>query len=303
MDNIGVLIRKFSVPALFIIIGLGVLIFGFSSDQNGFFKFSAGMMLAAGVLSALFSLGKLRPIVVIGTGVLFGVVAALLLFYSYKTVSTTLTYEKDRTLCMEMAKQNLTDIRFLQKIHHEKTGKYINNWEDLVDFAKNGTMPQLISKGTVPSEKITSEERDYLYGDNRPIDNKMTEEEALRLSKWKEGPRYHELFEGFVRDTQQVRILTRKFRSKSYMENRIKNDLGSFDPEALPYIPFTDNKEKWDLKVKDSVTIGDLTGSAIYVGGSIPFGPFEDSKYRIVVEFGSKTLSTLDTEGSWEKDE
>lgn len=45
-----------------------------------------------------------------------------------------------------------------------------------------------------PSEKMTPAERDYLYGDNRPIDAQMTAEEAIRLSKWEEGPRYDEYF-------------------------------------------------------------------------------------------------------------
>lgn len=58
----------------------------------------------------------------------------------------------------------------------------------------------LISEGAVPACKITREEREYLYNDNRPIDRQMTEEEAIRLSKWKEGPRYDEYFKGFRRD-------------------------------------------------------------------------------------------------------
>ncbi|MFT6924243.1 MAG: hypothetical protein ACJA1C_003264 [Crocinitomicaceae bacterium] len=45
-----------------------------------------------------------------------------------------------------------------------------------------------------PHIKITPTERDYLYGDNRPIDSQMTAEEAIRLSQWKEGPRYDEYF-------------------------------------------------------------------------------------------------------------
>jgi len=299
MDNIGLFIRKYSIPVLFTIIGLVVLIYGISNGQNGAFLFSAGMILAAGVLSGLFSLGKLRPMVVMGIGLAFGLVAVLLIVMSYKGVSTTLKYQEDRALCTEMAKQNLSDIRFLQKLHKEQTGKYIDNWEDLIDYANNGTMPELIQKGNVPSEKITTEERDYLYGDNRPIDKNMTEEEAVKLSKWQEGPR-HSMFKGFVRDTNQVSIFKTKFENDAYVDSRKKSDIGTFSAADLPYIPFTNKKEKWDLTVKNNVKVGDVTDQALYVGKTIPFADFEGSKKRIKMFFGS--VATHDLEGSWEKD-
>ncbi len=300
MDNIGLLIRKYSVPVLFTVIGLGVLIYGISNNQNGTFLFSAGMILAAGILSGLFSLGKLRPIVIMGIGGVFGIVAVILIYLSYDGVSQTLKYQEDRGLCLEMAKQNLSDIRFLQKVHKEQTGKYIDNWEDLIDFANNGTMPELVSRGSVPSDKITPEERDYLYNDNRPIDKNMTEEEAIKLSKWKEGPRYQQLFSGFVRDTNQVSIYETKFRNAAYVDSRVKNDLPKFSAKDLPYIPFTNMKEKWDMKVVDSVNINDVIDQAIYVGGAIPFAENDGSKKMIEINFGSTT--SHDTEGSWEKD-
>ncbi len=59
------------------------------------------------------------------------------------------------------------------------------------------------TEGSLPSRKITSEECAYLYNDNRPIDKLMTEEEAIRLSKWEGNPR-HEEFEGFRRDFSEI---------------------------------------------------------------------------------------------------
>jgi hypothetical protein len=59
------------------------------------------------------------------------------------------------------------------------------------DFGINPSTPEII---VTPHVRITVAERDYLYGDNRPIDAQMTAEEAIRLSKWVEGPRYDEYF-------------------------------------------------------------------------------------------------------------
>lgn len=300
MNNLGVLVRKYSVPFIFIVVGLIILIVGLTNGQNNMFLLAAGMILIAGVLSALFSLGKLKPVVVMALGGVFGAIAVVLIILSITSVSTSVTYENNRDKAVEISKQNLTDIRFLQRIHKDKYGTYIDNWDDLIDFAKNGTMPYIDAQGTVPSKKINVEERDYLYGDDRAIDNKMTEEEALRLSKWKEGPRYEELFKDFVRDTNQVSILKTKFQNASYRENRKKSEIYAFAADSLPIIPFTGGREKWSLKTRDSVKVADIVGPTLRVEGKLPFAELEGTKEMIHMFFGS--LSTFDLEGSWEQD-
>lgn len=269
--------------------------------QEANFLLAAAMILMAGVLSTLFSLGKLRPTMIMIVGGIFGVVALFLFWMSYKGVSESVQYQRNRDKSIEMAKQNMMDIRFLQKVYKEKHGKYIDNWDDLIDFAENGTMPYPYSRGSVPAVRITPEERDYLYGDKRAIDNNMTEEEAYKLSKWEAGPRYKELFSDFVRDTLQVSILETKFENSSYVSNREKLELGPFNAELLPYIPFTNKKEKWKLQTRDSVKVGEEVGPALLVEGTLPFAEKEGSKRKIKFYFGS--LTTHELEGSWELEE
>jgi len=299
MNNLGLLVRKFSVPVIFTTVGLAVLIIGLLNGQGTLFQLAAAMILLAGILSMLFSLGKLKPIIVMVLGGIFGVVALLLLFFSFSEVGTTLEYQDNRAKSIEISKQNMMDIRFLQKVYREKHGTYIDNWDDLIDFAKNGTMPNVISKGTVPARRISLEEMEYLYNDGRAIDNNMTEDEALRLSKWPEGPNYNE-FKGFVRDTQQVSILKTKFQNPSYVKNRAKSEIYEFSADSLPVIPFTGGKEMWTLEVMDSVKIGESVGPTILVQGNLPFAEMEGSKKMIKVFFGS--LNTFELEGSWEQE-
>lgn len=45
----------------------------------------------------------------------------------------------------------------------------------------------------IPDRKITVAERDYLYNDNRAIDNNMSIQEYARLVQWEDGPNYKEL--------------------------------------------------------------------------------------------------------------
>jgi hypothetical protein len=269
--------------------------------QGTSFLLAAAMILMAGVLSALFSIGKLQPKMVMLVGGIFGVIALILFWFSIDTVSESLTYQNNRDKSLEQAKQNMIDIRFLQKVHKEKYGVYIDNWDDLIEFAQNGTMPYVYSRGTVPPDKITPEERDFLYGDDRPIDNKMTEDEAYLLSKWTEGPRYDSLFSDFVRDTLQVSIMDTKFKNSSYRLNRKKMEIGKFSADSLPYIPFTRGKKMWTLKTMDSIKIGEEVGPAVLVEGYLPFAKMEGSDRKIHVFFGS--LSTFDLEGSWEQED
>ena len=74
MNNIGLIVRKYSVPFLFTVIGLLVLIVGVMQGQQPNFLLAAAMILMAGILSTLFSLGKLRPTMVMIVGGIFGVV-------------------------------------------------------------------------------------------------------------------------------------------------------------------------------------------------------------------------------------
>lgn len=298
MNNLGLIIRKYSVPFLFTAVGLVVLIYGLMNEQGSSFLLASGMILVAGILSILFSLGKMKPSMVMLIGGVFGIVSIVLIVLSYNNVNDSIKYRENRARCQEIAKQNLIDIRFLQKIHRDKFGRYIDNWDDLVSFAKTGTMPLVISEGTVPSTKITVEERDYLYGDNRAIDNNMTEDEAYRLSKWSEGPRFDSLFAGFVRDTTQVSILKTKFMNPSYVRNRIKSNIYPFSADSLPIIPYT--KKQWMIQTRDSVQVGDTKGPALLIEGTLPFAELEGSEDKIKMSFGN--LTTFDLEGSWEKE-
>lgn len=299
INNLSLFFKKYFVPVVFLVIGILILILGVTNDQGAIFMFSSVLMLGAGAISILYSLGRLKPILVYSIGGIMGIIAIVSLYMSYESVAITEKYNNDSAFCFEKAKQNLMDISYIQKSYKEKNGVYLKTWEELVDYVKNGTVPNFVSEGVVPVGKITPEERDYLYGDNRPIDKSMTEEEAYRLSKWKEGPR-HDIFKGFVRDTIQVSMMTSKFKTRSYVDNRTKMGMGQFYPDSLPYIPFTNGKEKWKMEVKDSINFNDAVGPALFISGTLPFAKAQGSAHNIFMTLGN--LSTFEHTGSWEKE-
>jgi len=108
--------------------------------------------------------------------------------------------------------------------------------------------------GTQPERKITPEERNLIYGDKRPIDNLMTEEEAYILSKSANPPAD---VAGFVRDTNYIPVMEALFNSKRYIKERRK--LGGefdFDIDSLQYVPYSRNLATLDTA---SIQKGDLT--------------------------------------------
>ncbi len=295
-SNLSVLFKKYSVPVLFLMFGIMLMIIAMIKDQDGMFMLASVMMFIAGGLSTIYSSGNLKSTLVYIFGVMAALAGGYALLASWFSVKHTITYQDNFRQCEALSRQNLEDVRFIQKKYQEKNGKYLGSWEELIDFAANGTIPYVKSEGTVPGRRISIEERAFLYNDNRAIDNNMTEEEAYRLSMWTEGPNWENDFKGFVRDTQQVSLMKMKFMSKSYVTGRDKAGFYEFSPDSLPYIPFTNQKKKWTIETVDSIAIGDLVVPGIKISGRIPF-PGKDGKDKEIF-FGSLTSSDLT--GSWE---
>ena len=296
-SQLSVLLKKYSIPILLLVAGLIMLFLGMSKSQNGTFMLAAVMMLIAGGISVLYSSGKVKPMIVTLIGLAAGVIAVVILFISWKSVHDTNIYNKNYEKCKSLAKQNLEDIRYIQKAYAEANGVYLSDWPSLVEFTKTGTIPYVDAQGVVPKRTISPEERDYLYHDNRAIDNDMTEEEAYLLSKWTEGPNWAADFASFKRDTIQVSLLKTKFQSKSYAQNREKMGFYAFNPDSLPVIPYT--KNQWSIETKDSILVNDLKYPALYVSGKIPFAEIQ-GKNNDTEEMHFGSLTTPDLDGSWE---
>lgn len=278
-----------------------MLILGIKKSQDAIFMVAAFMMFVAGGLSIMYSSGKFKTGFLYAIGVVAGLAGVFTVAMSWKSVHDTTTYMDNYNKCKNIAKQNLQDIRYIQKAYAEKNGTYLKDWDQLVEFTKNGTIPYVDARGVVPNRKIDLAERDYLYKDNRPIDNTMSDVEAYRLSKWKEGPFWQRDFANFKRDTIQVSLLKTKFQSPAYKESRNKAGLYAFALDSLPVIPCTNGKTYWKLETKDSVQMGETKVPAIRVSGKIPYAKIK-GKDNDTEEMYFGTLSSNSTDGSWEEE-
>jgi len=292
-NSLSVLLKKFAVPAIFIALGLAVLVFGFQTDQDNTFKLSSVFLFTGGILSLMYSSGKIKSTIINVLGAITALVAVVILYLSFTSVSETQKYMEDYKVMKLKAEANLADIRFIQKMHAAEKGRYAATWDEFVEYAKVATMEYVDAVGMVPARKMTPEESKYVYKDNRPIDKSMTEEEALVLSTWDNCPAD---LKGFSRKKLKVNLLKTKFGSSSYLESRAIAGIGKFSLDSLPIIPFT--KTPWKLEVKDSIAVGAEKMPAIKVSGTLPFPKVQGSKKKEEMFFGS--LTSNDTGGSWE---
>lgn len=298
-NNLSVLLKKYSVPALFLIVGILLLIVGVKTNQDWTFMMSAVLMFVAGALSALYSSGKLKTSIILIFGAMAGIAGIYALYMSTTTVKDTIATQDQNKYAFTLSTQNLMDIRYVQKEHFKKNGTYLKTWDEFTDFLNNGTIPFVESEGTVPGRRISSAERDFLYGDNRAVDNKMTEEEAVLLSRWAENPDSENAasFNGFRRDTVPMDLFKSKFGTAAYKSSREKLGLGKFYSDSLRFIPFSSGQTEWLLEVQDSVEIGaEFKITTVKVSGMRPFMKDKDD----MMGFGSKNSGDLT--GTWENE-
>ena len=300
MLNIALLIKKYSVPFLFGLIGFLLLLTGLMKNQSLEFIFAAIVILLSAGVSALNVSGKISPSLTRIRGFVSLGVAIIVLFFTFGSVSETVDHQKDYKACKGLSIRNLKDAQTAQKAFLVKNKFYAPDWKTLVKFIKEDSIAILDAEGSVPSRKITEKERDYLvefnlYKKGQAIDNKMNEMDAYYLSKSPICP-----FEltTFRRDTINVSFIETTFtKNRSYMKERFDNGYGEFIAEALKFIPFTEKKDSWKIDTA-TVVIGSDTLSTVLIKGTLPLTAIKDAPKKETMFFGK--LDNNDLSGSWE---
>jgi len=297
MLNFAVILKRYSVPVIFLVVGLSLIVTGFKENQTGLFKLSGVLILVGSIVAILSSSGFINAMTAKIIGVTSLVTSLILLFYTYKTVDETIKYQETYKACKAESIRNLSDIRTAQKAYYENYGTYADSWDKLLDYINNGTVNSVVAEGEKPSRRITEAERNFLYNDKRAIDNNMSDVEAYRLSKSKICP---DDLKGFKRDTIKVSFIKSTFtENTSYMNDRKEKGYGKFSAENLKYIPFTKNKREWKIKT-DKVVIGIETVSTLRIEGTIPFTKIVGDKKKELMYIGK--LEMNDLSGSWEEE-
>lgn len=299
IDQVKYYLNKYAWPTLFMIAGLILLKMAFVPDvaelnndttkevyQNNWFLYASLFFIFASVIWFLYIFEIVKTTfsyIVLG---IMAVCSIYLLYNDYDNIKTTVDYNADYEERDLEIKTRMDDIKQAEVAFEEKNGYYTNSMDELIDFVKNGTKMKIFKQGAIPERRITEEEREYLYGDNRAIDNLMSEKEAALLANSPFAAGDTTGLADFKRDTSYVPVIDAIFKDDKRIEARKK--LGgqiAFHPDSLRYVPFTQN-EVW----MDTASV--IRGEDIRVS-TIEFRMNHPMNDSIVYSIGSLTENHL----------
>ncbi|MDC1244820.1 hypothetical protein N8Z79_05155 [Crocinitomicaceae bacterium] len=305
MQNISLLLKKYSVPFLFSVLGIVLIIVSLTSDQPFEFVLAAIIILICSIFLFLSVSGKVSNML---TNIIGGacLVIASYAFYSVmSTVSVSIEHNNNYALMKGLAIRNLKDIKKAQKEYNKKYQSYASNWSELIAFIELDSVPRIERKGSIPNRKITEIERDYLiqfglYKKGDAIDNKMSPKEAYFLSKSDICP---DELRTFKMDTIMVSFIETQYtQNNAYLTERKQNNYGDFNAKNLRYIPFTNNKSEWNIDTVMHVSATD-TMCIFRIEGVLPIPKNEGAKAKEIMCLGSTNNRDEQLTGSWEDDE
>lgn len=260
IDRVKFYWGKYMWPAVFLVAGLILLKMalvpevaelnnGQTKDvyQNNWFLYASLFFIISSVVWVLYVLKVINTALGYVVLTIMAASSVYLLYNDYSNIKTTVDYnnnfaERDREI-----KTRLDDIKQAQIAFEEKHGYYTNSMDELINYVKNGTKMKIFKQGAIPERRPSEDEIEYLYGDNRPADNLLTEREAALLANSPFAETDTTGLAKFVRDTSYVSVMDAIFKDEKRKEARKK--IGgeiAFHPDSMRYIPFTQEPVEMD---------------------------------------------------------
>lgn len=305
MQNLSLLLKKYSVPFLFSALGIVLIIVSMTSEQPLEFVLAAAIIVICSVFLFLSVSGRVSNMITNIIGGICLVIAGYALYSVVFTVSESIEHNNKYSLMKGLAIRNLKDIKKAQKEYNKKYNSYASNWSELIAFIELDSVARIERKGSLPNRKITEAERDYLvqfglYKKGDAIDNKMSPKEAYFLSKSDICP---DELRTFKMDTIMVSFLKTQYtQNNAYLTERKQNNYGDFNAKNLRYIPFTNNKSEWKLDTVMNTSAKD-TVCLFRIEGILPIPENEGAKANEIMCLGSIKNRDEQLTGSWEDEE
>lgn len=155
--------------------------------------------------------------------VLLLIATAAVAYVTYQSVNKPIQFDKERSSRETHIIQRLMDIRKAQIAYKTQNGVHAANFQELIDFLKNGRIPTILKEGELTEEQLE--------------DGGLTEEKAVQIiekakktGNWKDAEK-----KGLVYGENKY------FRRDTSWVNAGKKLLGdSYEIDRLAYVPGTD---------------------------------------------------------------
>ncbi len=210
MDKIKHVLYRAIFPAFILALGIGVLIFGLVKDQGIFFLLGGIGLILVGLLTLLIMIRYERlPVALYRILIILFIPAILvMLWFAFRSINDPIKFENEYKRRAEVVKERLIHIRDAQEAYKSVYKRYTGDLDSLVDFIKNGNLKLLRKINNTPLE----------------LRDSLPEPELIKRGY-------------IIIDTTH----------KSVMDSIFK-DVYNFNPDILPYIPFSNPKVKFDMK-------------------------------------------------------
>jgi len=305
IDRTKYFLGRYAIATLFLVVGIALLIFGLKPDaqtlnngevvfvtQNRIFIIASIFFICASVIWILYLLGVINTAISYIIVAVTAVSGAILIYIDYDSVNSTVEFNNAADLRDINIKARMEDVKQAELAYKETNGTYTDDMDALINFVKTGKKMRITKNGQPPERKITPEERDFLYNDNRAIDKLMTEREAALLAM---SPICPADLKGFQRDTNYVSVLDAVFLDETRQKARKKSGATiDFNADSLRYVPFSKLLTRLDT---GSVTNEELVVPTLLITMEHPMNDqFKDSVFYTI---GDKKSSSL--RESWNK--
>lgn len=232
IDNVKYQISRFLWPTIFFVSGILLLRMAMVPvehelnngeilvvKQDSLFLYGALFFIVGSIIWYLYLFGVLNNLIGFIVMGIMGIASAYLLYQDYFVIKKDVDYIARYEMIDTDIKARMLDIKAAESAYKEFHKKYTSNLDTLIWFVKNGKKMTVPNHGKLPERRLTTEEIAYIYGDNRPADKLMTDQEANALAHSPNPPA--DLI-GFSRDTVYRPVLDAIFYDEKYITNRNK---------------------------------------------------------------------------------
>lgn len=276
LKQIGFYIGKYLASVLFIVWGIGILMFA-SEEQPQLYMIGGIGMILAGIISVLYIADVISGIVHF---ILLGVIiigAAVYGYFVYDSIMSKIRLEASIAAHEKEVKQRLKDLRDAQLEYFIVNNKYCTSFDSLKLFVRTGFAYKIDKIGDVP-EKLEPEQWKFL-GYKEPPATVISEVEAWKLNK-------AGLLSNFKRDTTKIAVMDKLFASRNYLASR--QSIYKFNIDSMDIVPDRGGKVKFEM-FHDTLIKNNVPAAIFCI--------WEPAPLRDTLQVGSKTEVT--TNGNW----
>lgn len=211
MNSIKDFIFKILFPVVFIGLGIVVVVFGIMNEQTFHFLLGGIGLVLVGVITLLIMLEYKRlPARLYKILVVVLLPLTLLMFwFSFNSINDPIKFENEYKRRAELIKEKLIHIRDAQEAYKSVNKRYTGDFDTLIDFINNGNLKLLRKVNNTP----------LLLRDSLP--------EAELIKR------------GFI-------IIDTAYKN---VKDSIFKDVYNFNPANLPYIPYSNPRTTFSMKV------------------------------------------------------